>query len=90
MNDASDNGGNLQARVTEAGKALGEHVQSAAAATVAVAGQAQKIVEDATAAARLRSFSRGISRCIRVTRPRIPLKGLTVTDLCQERTAPLD
>jgi hypothetical protein len=51
MNDASsDNGGNLQARVTEAGKALGEHVQSATAATVAVAGQAQKIVEDAAAA----------------------------------------
>jgi hypothetical protein len=51
MNDASsDNGGNLQARVTEAGKALGEHVQSATAATAAVAGQAQKIVEDAAAA----------------------------------------
>jgi hypothetical protein len=52
MNDtSSDNGRNLEARVTEAGEALGGRVQSAAAATAAAAGQAQKIVEDAAAAA---------------------------------------
>jgi hypothetical protein len=51
MNDASsDSGRNLQARVTEAGEALGERVQSATAATAAAAGQAQKIVEGAAAA----------------------------------------
>lgn len=51
MNDtSSDNGRNLKARVTEAGEALGERVQSATAATAAAAGQAQKIVEDAAAA----------------------------------------
>ena len=52
MNEkSSDDARNLQARVTEAGEALGERVQSAAAATAAAAGQAQKIVEDAAAAA---------------------------------------
>jgi hypothetical protein len=51
MNDtSSDNGRNLEARVTEAGAALGERVQSATAATAAAAGQAQKIVEGAAAA----------------------------------------
>ena len=48
---SSDNVRNLEARVTEAGEALGEGVQSATAATAAAAGQAQKIVEDAAAAA---------------------------------------
>ena len=51
MNDSSsDNVRNLEARVTKAGEAIGQRVQSAAAATAAVAGHAQKIVEDATAA----------------------------------------
>jgi ElaB/YqjD/DUF883 family membrane-anchored ribosome-binding protein len=50
MNEkSSDDARNLQARVTEAGEALGERVPSAAAATAAAAGQAQKIVEDAAA-----------------------------------------
>jgi len=40
----------LEARVTKAGEAIGQRVQSATAATAAVAGHAQKIVEDATAA----------------------------------------
>jgi hypothetical protein len=46
----SDNVRNLEARVRKAGEAIGERVQSATAATAAVAGHAQKIVEDATAA----------------------------------------
>jgi ElaB/YqjD/DUF883 family membrane-anchored ribosome-binding protein len=46
----SDNVRNLEARVTKAGEAIGQRVQSATAATAAVAGHAQKIVEDATAA----------------------------------------
>ena len=47
MNDSSsDNVRNLEARVTKAGEAIGQRVQSAAA----VAGHAQKIAEDATAA----------------------------------------
>jgi hypothetical protein len=46
----SDNVRNLEARVTKAGEAIGQRVQSAAAATAAVAGHAQKIGEDATAA----------------------------------------
>ena len=51
MNDtSSDNARNLRARVTEAGEAVGERLQSATAATAAAAGQAQKIVEDAAAA----------------------------------------
>jgi hypothetical protein len=50
MNDASsDNAKNLEARVTEAGEAIGERVQSATAATAAAAGQAQKMVQDITA-----------------------------------------
>jgi ElaB/YqjD/DUF883 family membrane-anchored ribosome-binding protein len=40
----------LEARVTKAGEAIGERVQSATAATAA-AGQAQKMLEDAIAAA---------------------------------------
>ena len=51
MNDSSsDNVRNLEARVTKAGEAIGQRVQSATAATAAVAGHAQKIAEDATAA----------------------------------------
>jgi ElaB/YqjD/DUF883 family membrane-anchored ribosome-binding protein len=46
----SDNARNLEARVTKAGEAIGQRVQSATAATAAVVGHAQKIVEDATAA----------------------------------------
>ena len=50
MNDtSSDNLKNLESRVTEAGEAIGERVQSATAATAAAAGQAQKIVQDITA-----------------------------------------
>ena len=41
----------LEARVTKAGEAIGERVQSATDATAAAAGQAQKIVQDAAAAA---------------------------------------
>jgi hypothetical protein len=44
-----DNVSNLEARVTEAGEALGERVKSASAAAAAAAGHAQKIVEDAAA-----------------------------------------
>src|ERR1700730_16861507 len=52
MNDtSSDNVRNLESRVTEAGEAIGERVQSATVATAAAAGQAQKIIQDATAAA---------------------------------------
>jgi hypothetical protein len=40
----------MEARVTQAGEAIGEHVKSATAATAAAAGQAQKVVEDAAAA----------------------------------------
>ena len=47
---SSDNVRNLEARVTEAGEALGEHLQAATAATATAAGQAQKIVEDVAAA----------------------------------------
>jgi hypothetical protein len=47
---SSDNIRNLESRVTDAGKAIIERVESATAATAAAAGHAQKIVEDATAA----------------------------------------
>ena len=47
---SSDNVRNLEARVTEAGEALGEHLHAATAATATAAGQAQKIVEDAATA----------------------------------------
>jgi hypothetical protein len=40
----------MEARVTKAGEAVGEHVKSATAATAAAAGYAQNMVEDATAA----------------------------------------
>jgi ElaB/YqjD/DUF883 family membrane-anchored ribosome-binding protein len=50
MNDpSSDNVRNLEERVTEAGEAIGERVQSATAATAAAAGQVQKVVQDITA-----------------------------------------
>jgi hypothetical protein len=45
----SDNARNLETRVTRAGEAIGERVQSATAATAAAAGQAQKVVQDITA-----------------------------------------
>ena len=47
---ASDDPRSMEARVTQAGEAIGEHVKSATAATAAAAGHAQKIVEDAVAA----------------------------------------
>ena len=47
---SSDDPKSIAARVTEAGEAIGERVQSATAATAAAAGHAQKIVADATAA----------------------------------------
>ena len=39
----------LEARVTKAGEAIGERVQSATVATAAAASQAEKLVQDATA-----------------------------------------
>jgi hypothetical protein len=51
MNDtSSETMRNLELRVTEAGEAVGERVQSATAVAAAAAGQVQKIVQDATAA----------------------------------------
>ena len=51
MNDtSSETVRNLERRVTEAGEAVGERVQSATAVAAAAAGQAQKMVQDATAA----------------------------------------
>ena len=52
MNDTptSNNAGSMEARVTKAGEAIGERVRSATAATAAVAGHAEKIVQDAAAA----------------------------------------
>ena len=51
MSDTSSNDAtSMEARVTKAGEAIGEHVKSATAATAAAAGHAQKIVEDAAAA----------------------------------------
>ena len=41
---SSDDAKSMAARVTEAGEAIGERVQSATAATAAAAGHAQKIV----------------------------------------------
>ena len=49
MSDTSNDPRSMEARVTEAGEAIGEHVKSATASTAAAAGQAQKIVEDAAA-----------------------------------------
>jgi hypothetical protein len=50
MNDtSSENARNLEARVTKAGEAIGDRVQSATAATAAAAGQAQRVVQDITA-----------------------------------------
>lgn len=51
MNDKSSNNAiSMEARVTKVGAAISEGVESATAATAAVAGHAQKIVSDATAA----------------------------------------
>ena len=51
MSDTSSNDArSMEARVTQAGEAVGEHVKSATAATAAAAGHAQNIVEDAAAA----------------------------------------
>ena len=51
MSDTSSNDPrSMEARVTHAGEAIGEHVKSATAATADAAGHAQKIVEDAAAA----------------------------------------
>jgi hypothetical protein len=47
---SSDNVRNLEARVTEAGEALGERAQAATAATATLAGRAQKVAQDAAAA----------------------------------------
>jgi hypothetical protein len=49
-NTSSNDPRSMEARVTQAGEAIGEHVKSATAATAAAAGQAQKVVEDAAAA----------------------------------------
>src|SRR4029077_4441023 len=49
-NTSSNDATSMEARVTEAGEAIGEHVKSATATTAAAAGHAQKIVEDAAAA----------------------------------------
>ena len=49
-NTSSNDARSMEARVTQAGEAIGEHVKSATAATAAAAGHAQKIVEDAAAA----------------------------------------
>ena len=49
MNDIlSENVRDLSSHVTGNGKAIGERLQSAAAATAAAAGQAQKMVQDAS------------------------------------------
>ena len=50
MSDTSSNDArSMEARVTQAGEAIGEHVKGATAATAAVAGHVQKVVEDAAA-----------------------------------------
>jgi hypothetical protein len=49
-NTSSNDATSMEARVTQAGEAIGEHVKSATAATAAAAGHAQKIVEDAATA----------------------------------------
>jgi len=50
MNDtSSDSTRNLESRVTAAGEAIGDRVQSATAAAAAAAGQAQRVVQDITA-----------------------------------------
>jgi hypothetical protein len=49
-NTSSNDATSMEARVTEAGEAIGEHVKSATAATATAAGHPQKIVEDAAAA----------------------------------------
>ena len=50
MNDtSSDSARNLESRVTAAGEAIGDRVQSATAAAAAAAGLAQRVVQDITA-----------------------------------------
>jgi hypothetical protein len=49
-NTSSNDATSMEARVTQAGEAIGEHVKSATAATAAAAGHAQKVIEDAAAA----------------------------------------
>ena len=49
-NTSSNDATSIEARVIDAGEAIGEHVKSATAATAAATGHAQKIVEDAAAA----------------------------------------
>jgi len=66
MNDTSSNNAiSMEARVTKAGEAISEGVQSAAAATAAVAGDAQKLVSDATEPLRQRPIRRRnyLARC---------------------------
>ena len=49
MNDTSSGDArSMEAGVTKAGEAIGERVQSGTAAAAAAAGQAQKLVQDAT------------------------------------------
>jgi len=43
---SSHDANSIEARVTEAGEAIGERVKNATAATAAVAGHAQKIVQE--------------------------------------------
>ena len=47
---SSDDAKSMEARVSEAGEAIGDRVKSATAATAAVAGHAHRMVADATAA----------------------------------------
>jgi len=47
---SSDDAKSMEARVAEAGEAIGDRVKSATAATAAVAGHAHRMVADATAA----------------------------------------
>ncbi len=44
---SSDDATSMEARVTKAGEAIGERVKSATAATAAMAGQAQNVLDDA-------------------------------------------
>ena len=52
MNDtpSSNDAGSIEVCVTKAGEAIGQRVESATAATAAVAGHAEKLVRDAAAA----------------------------------------
>lgn len=48
---SSDDATSMGARVTKAGEAIGERVKSATAATAAMAGRAQNVLDDAAATA---------------------------------------